>query len=60
MLQLIGIMVAIYCAARLIDQISNGVGWASKGFGALALLGVAFCALLIVVVGEAMPVRGLK
>jgi len=53
-------MVAIYCAARLIDQISNGVGWASKGFGALALLGVAFCALLIVVVGEAMPVRGLK
>lgn len=52
MIPALSVMIAIYCEARLFDQLLNGQGWTTRIVAGLAMAGVAFSAFVVVVIGE--------
>ena len=53
MIPALAVMLAIYCEARLFDQLLNGNGWTTRIVAALAMAGVALSAFVVVAIGEA-------
>lgn len=52
MIPALSVMLAIYCEARLFDQMLNGHGWTTRIAAGLAMAGVAFSAFVVVAIGE--------